>query len=47
MPYQSISKEIAILPPFKEKFSPDDFGSVSLYIKDMRIQNLKIKLKSM
>ena len=44
MPYQSISKEIAILPPFKEKFSPDDFGYVSLYVKDIN-ENSKFKNK--
>ena len=44
MPYQSISEEIAILPPFKEKFSPDDFGSVSLYVKDIN-ENSKFKNK--
>ena len=38
-----MSEEIAILPPFKEKFSPKNFGSVSLYIKDT---NEKSKFKS-
>ncbi len=38
-----MSEEIAILPPFKEKFSPKNFGSVSLYIKDI---NERSKFKS-
>ena len=42
MSYLDTSEEIAILPPFKEKFSPNNFGSVSLYIKDI---NEKSKFK--
>ena len=44
MLYQNISEEIAILPPYKEKFSPENFGSVSLYIKDTN-ENSKFKNK--
>lgn len=38
----NISKEIAILPPFKEHFSSKGYGSVSLYIKDIN-KNSKFK----
>ncbi len=41
-----MSEEIAILPPFKEKFSPKNFGSVSLYIKDInQISKFKNKIR--
>ena len=40
-----MSEEIAILPPFKEKFSQQNFGSVSLYIKDIN-QKSKFKKKN-
>ena len=41
-----MSEEIAILPPFKEKFSPKNFGSVSLYIKDInQISKFKKKIR--
>ena len=42
MKLKDISKEIAILPPFKEHFSNKSFGSVSLYIRDI---NKKSKFK--
>ena len=41
-----MSEEIAILPPFKEKFSQQNFGSVSLYIKDInQISKFKKKIR--
>ncbi len=47
MPYQNTYEEIAILLPYKEKFSPNNFGSVSLYVKDINEKskfNKKIKI---
>lgn len=35
MKLPNLFKEIVILPPYKEHFSNDNFGSVSLYIKDI------------
>ena len=40
-------RSIAILLPFKEKYSPKDFGSISLYVKDINdlsIYKKKIKV---
>ena len=42
MKYQSLSNQIAILLPQKEGFSKNNFGSVSLYVKDI---NKKSKFK--
>ena len=43
MKYQNLSNEINILLPFKEKFSPENYKSVSLYVKDI---NQKSKYKN-
>ena len=47
MSYQDLSDEISILLPFKEGFSDKNFGSVSLYVKQINeyskfLKNIKI-----
>ena len=47
MHYQDLSDEISILLPFKEGFSNKNFGSVSLYVKQINeyskfLKNIKI-----
>ena len=47
MHYQDFSDEISILLPFKEGFSDKNFGSVSLYVKQINeyskfLKNIKI-----
>ena len=47
MNYQNLSEEISILLPYKEGFSKKDFGSVSLYVKQINeyskfLRNIKI-----
>ena len=47
MNYQNLSEEISILLPYKEGFSKKDFGSVSLYVKQINenskfLRNVKI-----
>ena len=47
MYYQDLSDEISILLPFKEGFSDKNFGSVSLYVKQINeyskfLKNIKI-----
>ena len=47
MNYQNLSDEISILLPFKEGFSKKNFGSVSLYVKQINehsefFKNIKI-----